>query len=143
MKKRNSHVKILPLLLAGALLLTACGGQTADEAQPNEPDSAKMQNTEQENAAPQNTAETDSVPEARSVTVNSSEAVSVVPDMAIVVYSVRTESGGLSAEERGVRGAGGRTAEGARRGREIDPNLGFLHAAHVRLQRQYRKDHRI
>lgn len=93
MKKRNSHVKILPLLLAGALLLTACGGQTADEAQPNEPDSAKMQNTEQENAAPQNAAETDSIPEARSVTVNSSETVSVVPDMAIVVYSVRTESG--------------------------------------------------
>lgn len=93
MKKRNSHVKILPLLFAGMLLLTACGGQTADEAQSNEPDSAKMQNTEQENAAPQNAAETDSVPEARSVTVNSSETVSVVPDMAIVVYSVRTESG--------------------------------------------------
>ncbi len=93
MKKRNSHIKILPLLFAGMLLLTACGGQTADETQPNESDSVKMQNTEQENAAPQNASETDSVPEARSVTVNSSETVSVVPDMAIVVYSVRTESG--------------------------------------------------
>lgn len=64
---------ILLLFALGIITLTACGGQTAADAAP--------QTTETASAAAGNT-----------IIVNSSEAVTVVPDIAEVVYSVRTKA---------------------------------------------------
>lgn len=96
MKKKNRYAKILSLSLISALLFTGCGSRAADGASPADT-SPTIQNTEQEDnaaaAVSQPQPGTAQSSESRSVTVNSSETVSVVPDMAEVVYSVRTESG--------------------------------------------------
>lgn len=99
MKKKNRYMKILPLLLAGSLM-TGCGGQTAqapgqDSQNTTFSQSTQPADTEQATTVTQGavspTQPAGGVPESRSVTVNSSETVSIVPDMAEVVYSVRTE----------------------------------------------------
>ena len=100
MKKKNRYMKILPLLLAGSLM-TGCGGQTAQApgqdsqnttfSQSTQPADTEQTTTVAPGAVSPAQPGTGGVPESRSVTVNSSETVSVVPDMAEVVYSVRTE----------------------------------------------------
>lgn len=100
MKKKNRYMKILPLLLAGSLM-TGCGGQTAQAPGQGSQNTAFSQNTQPADTEQTTTIApgavspaqpgTGGVPGSRSVTINSSETVSVVPDMAEVVYSVRTE----------------------------------------------------
>ncbi len=91
MNKKNYHAKTLPLMLIGALLLTGCARQPADSLVSENADMA-AQNSEQTDTAAVAAASPEQS-EIRSVTVGSSEMVSVTPDMAEVVYSVRTESG--------------------------------------------------
>lgn len=86
MKKKNNPASTLAPLLMGALLLTGCGSQPAGA--PAADTNAAVQNAGQTAPAASQTQS-----EIRFVSVDSSETVSVVPDIAEVVYSVRTESG--------------------------------------------------
>lgn len=86
MKKKNNPASTLAPLLMGAMLLTGCGSQPAGAP-------AADTNTAVQNAGQTAPAASQTQSEIRFVSVDSSETVSVVPDIAEVVYSVRTESG--------------------------------------------------
>ena len=86
--KRKNTIFLLPfLLIAGTLLFTACGSTVtpAPELVPEESKSANI------TPAPVNSIQYSSFSQ-NTIQVNSSEKVTVTPDIAEVIYAVRTES---------------------------------------------------
>lgn len=76
---------ILPLILAAACILSACGQGSAPAQEGSAPSSPMPEET-----AP---LLSQALPESgNTISVNSSEAVSVVPDIAQIVYSVRSQA---------------------------------------------------
>ena len=77
---------ILPMILTAACILSACGQSSAPAQESSAPSATPM---------PEETASllSQSLPESgNTISVNSSESVSVIPDIAQIVYSVRSQA---------------------------------------------------
>lgn len=83
-------MKLLIMIGIVSLGIAGCGnkGSSADSAAGSSPTALSPQNI----AVGESTVNTSSAYETNSITVNSSEKVTVVPDIAEVVYSVRTQA---------------------------------------------------
>lgn len=88
MKRKISVFIISTLLLTGAFMLTACGNNAAS--------ATELATEETKTVAPAPAAPTSSIQYSaftqNTIKVNSSEKVTVTPDIAEVIYAVRTES---------------------------------------------------